>query len=98
MYGSMVYLPKSYHPYGSSTYEDMSGPEGYLAKTKTFCWALDARWLGIRRGYTDLRRLLIRHDDRDVQPGARQADCVGAGAPRNDDIPPAAVSGLGAWP
>jgi hypothetical protein len=48
-----VYPPKSYRPYGSSTYADMSGPEGYLAETETFAGqSMHGEWT--RKGGDDL--------------------------------------------
>ena len=36
MYRYAVSQLKGYRPYGSSTYMDISGPEGYLARVATF--------------------------------------------------------------
>jgi hypothetical protein len=32
MFSGPYYLPKSYHPYGSHTYGEIGGPDGYLAR------------------------------------------------------------------
>jgi hypothetical protein len=36
MFSGPYYLPKSYHPYGSHTYGEIGGQDGYLANLRTF--------------------------------------------------------------